>query len=364
MTSYTFDSVTRIATVLMHPFLPRVSISIPEDIIISEDIEHYINGFSISNENIQRLVNEEDSKSKTVMYVLPESLNASPLLESILDKCNELHPIRFKWTSDIDNVEVTNCLYDYRFNEKFIEVFDKFKFNTKKYILKLQNKSIMNEIVRTSNFSFPGSIFSSEMLTPNIPSLKTPKSLDEIIKFFNNTPKSKINKYIVKPVYGFQPNTRVYDRKEYTSVDDLKLDIISQHGSLDTFFQMQQNESKFVWSTKTQNDTPIFIQKSLTVDEEFTCYCTHYERRVLVKVESTNNSLMSDYFKTKITDLATAIVTLNRLTTTLVTIKIIRSDDRLYFVDLSQSMYPLLTGDTTVKDLTELAEMLFLSSSE
>ena len=202
------------------------------------------------------------------------------------------------------------------------------------------------------------------MLTPNIPSLKTPKSLDEITKFFNNTPKSKINKYIVKPIYGFQPNTRVYDRKEYTSVNDLTSDIISEHGSLAAFFQMQQNESKFVWSTKTQNDTPIFIQKSLTVDEEFICYCIHYEYRTLVKVESTNNSLMTDYFKTKITDLATAIVTLNRLTTTLVTIKIIRSENRLYFVDLSQSMYPLLTGDTTAKDITELAEMLFLSSSE
>jgi len=361
MTSYTFDSVTRIATLIIDSSLPRVSIPIPIDINTTEDIEHYINGFSIPNENIQQLVSEEDSKSKTVMYVLPESLDASPLLESILNRCNELHPIRFKWTTDIDNVEVTNCLYDYRFNEKFIEVFDRFNFNTKKYILKLQNKSIMNEIVRTSNFSFPGSAFSSDMLTPNIPSLKTPKSLDEIIKFFNSTPES--NKYVVKPVYGFQPNTRIYDRKEYTSVDDLTADIIKQHGSLDIFFKMQKNEANFVWSHKTQNDTPIFIQKSLNIMEEFTCYCIHYEHQTTIKVQSTN-SLMIDFFKTRITDLATAILTLNRLTTTLVTIKIIRSDDRLYFIDLSQSMYPLLTGDSDDKDISKLAEMLFLSSSE
>jgi len=364
MTSYTFDSVTRIATVIIDSSLPRVSIPIPIDINTTEDIELYLNGFSIPNENIQQLVREENSKSKTVMYVLPESLDASPLLESILNKCNELHPIRFKWTTDIDSVEVTNCLYDYRFNEKFTEVFDRFNFNTKKYILKLQNKSILNEILRASAFTFPGSTFNPDMLTPNIPSLKTPKSLNEITSFFNNRNESEVNKCIIKPVYGFQPNTRVYDRKEYTSVDDLTADIIKQHGSLDVFFQMQKNEANFVWSHGTQNDTPIFIQKSLPVRAEFICYCMRYENKPIVEI-AYHSIQFGIEIESRITDLVEAILTLNRLTTTFVTIKIIlSSDDRLYFVDLSESMYPIVTGDSIIKDITKLAEMLFLASSE
>ena len=178
--NYTFDNITNIASITMHPALPKVDIIVPDDIVQFNKIKEYISGFVMPPDDILRLYLLEEAKPKTVMYVLPNTLMASPMVISILNKCNELYPVRFKWTSDINDTSINNCFYDYRFNEEFVGIFNKFNLTTRKIILKLQNKSTFNEILRTTNLDF----LHKQVVTPHILSLKTPKNIKDINTFF------------------------------------------------------------------------------------------------------------------------------------------------------------------------------------
>lgn len=365
--TYTFDTVTSIAKVTVNPLRIDMDIFVPIDIIQSNKIEEYVNGFLMTREDVQRMVLSENSKSKTVMYVSPNTVISSPNVKSILNRCHELHPVRFKWTSDINDGNINDCFYDYRFNDEFITVFDKHKLNKHKFIISLQNKSVLNDILRTSNFNSPGTNFSSSITPPYIISLKTPKNLDELTNYFKGVTgligvDNLATSYIVKPVYGFHPNTRVYDRKVYTDLDTLLADIKQQHETLDNFFLMQKNEPNFVWSEQTKNDTPIFMQNILTFEAEFTCYCFYAETKL--KVEIMSPSTISIDTQTNIIDLIEPIMLLYRLNFSFVTIKGIISNEKIYIVDLSQSMYPLLTGEGEIKDIHKLADILFSVSAE
>ena len=352
---YIFDDTTNTATVISHPGLPGIDVIVPDDIIECDKIEEYLSGFVMSQDDVTRLFLLEEKKPKTVMYVSPNSINASPLLLSILNKCNELYPYRFKYTSDINDTTVNNCFYDYRFNEEFIEVFDKLKLITKKIILKLQNKSVLNEILRTTNLDY----LETNIVSPHLLSLKTPKNINDINTFFDG-----ISTYIIKPVYGFQSNTRIYDRKQYISVDEFISDIIKQHGSMDNFFLMQKNENKFVWSSKTQNDTPVFIQRVVPIQGVYTCYSLFNNNIIDVTiVPESKSAILEPLQETELKELIKLVMFGNRLATTFVTYKVILSNNNFYFIDLSQSMYPILSGDDVNKNITDLAKLLFAALS-
>jgi hypothetical protein len=349
--NYIFDKNTNTATVIVHPGLPRIDVSVPNDIIQFNRIEEYLQGFVMPENHAQALFLLEEERSKTVMYVSPSTLNASPLLLSILNKCSELYPFRFKWTIDINDTTVNDCFYDYRFNEEFVLAYSKLKLATKKINLKLQNKSVLNEILRTTNLDY----LDVKITSPNILSLKTPKNINDIKTFFVDG-----YTYIVKPVYGFQSNSRIYDRKQYTNSNDFISDIIKQHRSLDNFFLMQKNQSKFIWTTDKQNETPVFIQQVVPVQGVYTCYtvCNNYVANLTVLPEESSLILESSQ-EAKLNEIIRSVMYLNRLTTNFVTFRAVLSNDNFYIIDLSQSMYPVLTGDTPNKNITDLAKLLF-----
>jgi hypothetical protein len=355
--NYTFDNTTNTASVISHPGIPRVDVIVPDDIIQFNKIEEYLSGFVMSQYDATRLFLLEEKKSKTVMYVSPSTLNASPLLVSILNKCSELYPFRFKWTSEINDTTVNNCFYDYRFNQEFVVAFAKFKLTTRKIILKLQNKSVLNEILRTTNLDY---LDDTSIISPHLLSLKTPKNINDINTFFDSG-----TTYIVKPVYGFQPSTRIYDRKQYTNPNEFISDIIKQHGSIDNFFIMQKNENKFVWSSETQNDTPVFIQQVIPIQGVYTCYSIYnsYTHLDVTIIPEDNSTILESSREAELKELIRSVMYLNRLTTTFVTFKVILSNNNFYFIDLSQSMYPILTGDDVNKNVNDLAKLLFSALS-
>ena len=154
-----------------------------------------------------------------------------------------------------------NMIYDWDNNEEFVRYTESHGMTYKMTRLALHNKWIINEVARLINLDFTMTMSRDVMKTP-FPKIMYPKKQADLDLFFSTMPT-----VIVKPFYGLQDDSRVFDRKTYSSQAEFEQDIISHYGTIEDFF-IAQNPEDFVWSESVKAETPIMLQEWFETTED------------------------------------------------------------------------------------------------
>lgn len=188
-----------------------------------------------------------------------------------------------------------NMIYDWDNNEEFVRYVESHGMTYKMTRLALHNKWIINEVARLINLDFTMTMSRDVMKTP-FPKIMYPKKQADIDLFF-----STMSKVIVKPFYGLQDNSRVFDRNTYTDQSVFEQDIINHYGTMEDFF-ISQNSEDFVWSELVKGETPIMLQEWFETTEDTTTirlYTNHFRITYLDPVEDATIKTAIENFITR-----------------------------------------------------------------
>lgn len=295
------------------------------------------------------------TRDKGTKLFVPSTLLNDNLI-NVLNSINAKHGDEyFQWTSDhLQNVN--ECLYDYRMHSTCINVIDNNNINNKKYTLALTNKAILNETLRLVNLDYSYKMPVDSMKTPYIHAFDPPTNEATIRNFFNGktmitTLDEKPSKVIVKPIYGWLENCRIYDRKIYENADELINDIISVHGDLTTFFN-NQSQKKFILSEENKFTCPVFLQ--------------HYHQDVfssfnydLVVYNTGNNKYLQNDIHERFKNVIDALITACHIKNAYITCSgFVNNDGIIFITDISLSFYPL-NESTDSSKLTNVIEYMY-----
>lgn len=327
-------------------------ILIPDEFIINGILSEssfllYCSGFS---PDIKPVI----IKNKNTKLFVPNTLLSEKLIVA-LNNINTKHGDEyFKWTSN-PNDEINECLYDYRSHAECISVIDNHKINSKKFTLALTNKAILNETLRLVNLDYSYKIPVESMKTPYIHAFDPPTDESTIRNFFDGKTMitnldEKPSKVIVKPIYGWLENCRIYDRKVYSNADDLIADIILEHGDIETFFA-NQSQKRFILREDNKLTCPVFIQ--------------HYHENVFesfkydLLIYKNNFKYMNSNIHHAFTNVIEALATACHLKNTYLSCSGFVDNNGIIFVtDISLSMYPAIES-YSVNELENTLEYLF-----
>jgi hypothetical protein len=356
-----FNPWSKIATISFHDLFPDVQIKILDNFIVKNavdvdnpDFDTYITGFAPTTKDIEQAFQNNESKSKILVFVSQKSLDNNANLQPALDRAGVLSGGRFSYTTTNRVGTFNDILYDYQDHDTFINIIKNnaaihklwaFTFN-------LTDKFLMNQWVKTTvleRYQAPQLPYSIKTTNTVIPTEEI-----EVRNFF-----SQNTSVIVKPINGYNTIEKSYTRKVYTDADSFLNDVVLAEGNLNRFFTNQRT-IRYYW--KANDQIPVMLQEYFdAVDLDFVYTIAVNKSYVSRPDDPTNFKWLTTKADPAISQLLNRYVFFVHCSRSiLIQIKGVRVGNNVHLLDVSFGLDPLLSSTNDIDTIARNIIFMYL----